>query len=104
MCRNGDFVSGMLPDDPAFGIDPQPGIVIYGDSGRREEIAAPKGDQRKYYLDIRDAIQNRRLPSITARDAVAVMAVLETSIRSGAEGRVLPLPLTREEVAEWSSR
>jgi predicted dehydrogenase len=94
----------MLPDDPAFGIDPHPGIVIYGDSGRREEVAAPKGDQRKYYLNIRDAIQNRRSPSITARDAVAVMAVLETSIRSGAEGRVLPLPLTREEVAEWSSR
>jgi len=98
------LVSGMLPDDPAFGIDPHPGVVIYGETGRREEIAAPKGDQRKYYVDIRDAIQNQRPPSITARDAVAVMAILETSIRSGAEGRVLPLPLTREEVAEWSSR
>ncbi len=95
------LVSGMLPDDPAFGVDPQPGIVIHGETGRREEIAAPKGDQRKYYVDIRDAIQDRRAPSITARDAVAVMAVLETSIRSGAEGRMLPLPLTPEEVAEW---
>ena len=79
------LVSGMLPDDPAFGIDPYPGVVIYGESGRREEIAAPKGDQRKYYVDIRDAIQNQQPPSITARDAVAVMAILETSIRSGAE-------------------
>jgi predicted dehydrogenase len=92
----------MLPDDPAFGIDPLPGVVIYGDTGRREEIAAPKGDQRQYYLDIRDAIQGRQAPIITARDAVAVMAVLQTSIRSGAEGRVLPLPLTPEEVAEWN--
>jgi predicted dehydrogenase len=96
------LVSGMLPDDPAFGIDPHPGVVIYGATGRREEIAAPRGDQRKYYVDIRDAIQNQQPPIITARDAVAVMALLETSIRSGAEGRVLPLPLTQEEVAEWN--
>lgn len=95
------LVSGMLPDNPAFGIDPLSGVVIYGETGRREEIAAPKGDQRQYYVDIRDAIQDRRAPIITAGDAVAVMAVLETSIRSGAEGRVLPLPLTPEEVAEW---
>lgn len=96
------LVSGMLPDAPEFGIDPHPGTVIYGESGRREEIAAPKGDQRKYYVDIRDAIQNQRPPVITAREAVAVMAILETSIKSGAEGRVLPLPLTPKEVAEWN--
>jgi predicted dehydrogenase len=96
------LVSGMLPDDPAFGIDPHPGVVIYGETGSREEIAAPKGEQRKYYVDIRDAIQNQQPPIITARDAVAVMAILETSYRSDAEGRVLPLPLTQEEVAEWN--
>jgi predicted dehydrogenase len=96
------LVSGVLPDDPAFGIDPHPGVVIYGESGGREEIAAPKGDQRKYYIDVRDAIQNQQPPMISARDAVAVMAILETSFRSSAEGRVLPLPLTQEEVAEWN--
>jgi predicted dehydrogenase len=96
------LVSGVLPDDPAFGLDPYPGVVIYGETGAREEIVAPKGDQRKYYVDIRDAIQNRQPPMITAKDAVAVMAILETCFRSGAEGRVLPLPLTQEEVSEWS--
>ena len=30
-----------------------------------------------------------------------VMAILETSFKSGAEGRVLPLPLTPEEITEW---
>jgi len=30
------------------------------------------------------------------------MAILETSFQSGAEGRVLPLPLTQEEFAEWN--
>jgi len=95
------LVSGMLPDDPAFGLDPNPGMLIYGETGEREEIAALRGDQRQYYVDIRDAIQNRRRPTITAKDAVAVMAILETSFRSGGEGRVLPLPLSPEEISEW---
>jgi hypothetical protein len=66
------------------------------------EIAAPKGDQRMYYVDIRDAIQNQQPPMIAVKDAVAVMAVLETSFKSGATGKVLPLPLTPEELAEWN--
>jgi predicted dehydrogenase len=96
------LVSGMLPDDPAFGVDPHPGIVINGETSSRTEIAAPKGDQRLYYVDIRDAIKNQRSPLITAKDAVAVMAILETSFQSDAEGRVLPLPLSQEELAEWN--
>jgi hypothetical protein len=62
----------------------------------------PKGDQRIYYVDICNAIQNEQSPTITAKDAVAVMAVLETSFKSGTEGLVLPLPLTQEELAEWN--
>jgi predicted dehydrogenase len=96
------LVSGMLPSDPAFGVDTQPGIVINGETGSRTEIAAPKGNQRMYYVDISDAIKNQQPPLITVKDAVAVMAVLETSFQSGAEGRVLPLPLTQEEFAEWN--
>lgn len=96
------LVSGMLPDDPAFGVDSDPGILMDGETGLRTEIASPRGDQRMYYVDIRDAIRNQRSPIITIKDAVAVMAVLETSFQSGAEGRVLPLPLTREELAEWN--
>jgi hypothetical protein len=95
------LVSGMLPDDPAFGVDTDPGVLIHGGTGVREGIPAPKGDQRQYYVDIRDAIQSRRSAMITARDAVAVMAILATSFKSGAEARVLPLPLTPEEIAEW---
>ena len=89
------------PQLVAFGIDPEPGLLIHGGTGAREQIPAPKGDQRQYYVDIHDAIQNHLSPAITAKDAIAVMAILETSFRSAAEGRVLPLPLTQEEIAEW---
>jgi predicted dehydrogenase len=96
------LVSGMLPDDPAFGFDPDPGILIDGDTSSRTEIAAPKGDQRKYYVEVRNAIQNQQPATISAKDAVAVMAVLETSFRSGKEERTLPFPLDQAEIAEWN--
>ena len=97
------LVSGMLPDDPAFGVDSNPGIVINGENGARMEIASPKGNQRMYYVDVCDAIHNQRPPTITAKAAVAVMAVLETSFKSGTQGQVLPLPLTQEEFDEWNT-
>lgn len=96
------LMKGMLPDDPAFGVDPDPGILVDGPTGSRTPIPAPRGDQRQYYLGIRDAILAQRPASISARDAVAVMAILETSFESGARGEVLPLPLTAAELAEWS--
>jgi predicted dehydrogenase len=89
--------AGMLPDDPAFGIDPDPGIWIDGATGERQEIGAPRGDQRLYYAGIRDAILNNAPAPVSVAEAVAVMAVLEASFRSGAEGRTLPLLLTDEE-------
>lgn len=95
------LVAGMLPDDPLYGIDPDAGILIDGATGSRTEVPSPRGCQQLYYLGIRDAIWRKQPPLITARDAVAVMAVLETSIESGTRGRVLPLPLTAEETAQW---
>jgi predicted dehydrogenase len=89
--------AGMLPDDPAFGIDPDPGIWIDGATGERQEIAAPRGNQRLYYAGMRDAILDKQPVPVSVAEAVAVMAILETTFRSGAEARTLPLPLTDEE-------
>jgi predicted dehydrogenase len=55
-----------------------------------------------YYIGIRDAIRSGQPAPIPAKDAVAVMAILETSFESAARGQVLPLPLTLEERAEWT--
>ena len=93
--------AGMSPHDPAFGIDSNPGILIDGATGQRTEIPAPRGDQRQYYIGIRYAILAHRPPLVTSLDAVAVMAILEASFKSGAQGKVLPIPLTPEERAAF---
>jgi predicted dehydrogenase len=95
--------AGMLPDAEGFGYDPDPGILYTGANADRTEIPVPRGNERMYYVGIRDAVLNEQPPPILARDAVAVMAVLEASFQSGAEGRVLPIPLTVEEIAQWGA-
>lgn len=95
------LMAGILPDDLAFGIDPDPGIFIEGATGKRREISAPRGDQREYYLGIRDSILRKQPAAITPKDAIAGMAILETCFESNALGHVLPVTLTTEERGEW---
>jgi predicted dehydrogenase len=94
--------AGMDPADPVFGHDPSPGILYRGATGERVEMPAPIGNQRMYYVGIRDAILHSHQPAIPVQDAIAVMAILETSFESGASGRVLELPLTPAERAGCS--
>jgi predicted dehydrogenase len=92
--------AGMNPEDPDFGNDPSPGILYRGATGERAEIPSPIGNQRMYYVGIRDAILHKQPAPVPIQDAVAVMAILETSFKSGANGRVLELPLTPSERAQ----
>lgn len=94
-------MAGMLPGATGFGYDPDPGILYQGATGERTEVPSPIGNQRRYYIGIRDAILSKQPAPIPAKDAVAVMAILETSFQSGARGQVLPLALTTDELAGW---
>lgn len=96
------LMAGMLPSTTGFGYDPNPGVLHNGANGEQTETPTPVGCQQMYYVGIRDAIRNKQPAPIPARDAVAGMAVLETSFESGSRGQVLPLPLTPEERAEWN--
>jgi predicted dehydrogenase len=96
------LMSGMLPTDPQFGYDPDPGIHYDGETGTRTEIPAPAANQREYYAGIRDAILGRCPVPVQLKYAIAGMAILETSFESGARGQVLPIPLTAEERAQWT--
>jgi predicted dehydrogenase len=95
------LMSGMLPNDPAFGRDPNPAIVYDGATGKQMEVPSPVGNQQGYYSGIRDSILGKCSVPVSVRDAVAGIAILETSFESGARGQVLPLPLTADELALW---
>jgi predicted dehydrogenase len=96
------LVVKMKPSEEGFGYDPDPGILYDGATGEQTKTLTPAGCQQMYYIGIRDAIREKQPPPIPMRDAVAVMAILETSFESAAQGLTLPLPLTFEERAEWT--
>jgi predicted dehydrogenase len=95
------LISGTLPDDPAFGHDPSPGILYDGATGKKTEVPSPAGNQRGYYAGIRDSILGKCPVPVPIKDAIAGMAILETSFESGVRGQVLPLPLTDVERTAW---
>jgi predicted dehydrogenase len=97
------LVAGVRPDSPGFGDDPDPGILYDGATGERTEIPVPAANQIAYYIGIREALLGRQPNPVTAEQAVAVMAILETSFESGAQGKVLPLPLTDRERSAFAS-
>ena len=101
--QEAQLIAGMMPWEPGFGVDSDPGILYDGATGEKTEIPAPLGNQPAYYAGVRDAILNGQPAPISGEHGVAVMAVLEASFASGVQGRVLPIPLTAEELARWAT-
>lgn len=92
------------PGSPGFGDDPDPGILFDGATGERTETPMPPADQTGYYIGIRDAILGHAPLPVSPESAIAVMAVLETTFASGAQDKLLPIPLTTEERAAYQER
>ncbi len=83
--------AGMSPNDSAFGVDDDAGILVDGATGERRVVACPRGDGRLYYVGIREALVAGCAAPVSVGDAVAVMAILEASFASGELGRVVEL-------------
>ncbi|ANF58805.1 oxidoreductase [Halotalea alkalilenta] len=92
---------GISPLEPSFGIDPDP-LRRYDADGLVEERPAPTGRQRHYYELVRDAIAAGGDNPVPPRQAVVLMALLETATRAAEQGRRLPLELSDEERAAWA--
>jgi predicted dehydrogenase len=97
------LVAGVLPGSRGFGHDPDPGILYEGATGKQTRIPAPAANQADYYYGIREALWGRQQNPVPPEQASAVMSMLDTSFRSGATGRVLPLQLTSREHAVFAS-
>jgi predicted dehydrogenase len=98
------LIEGVIPGTKGFGDDPDPGILFDGATGERTEIPVPPADQIGYYIGVRDAILGLSPLPVSPESAIAVMAVLETTFASAAQGKVLPLPLTQEERVAYQVR
>ncbi len=75
--------AGVLPGAKEWGLDPDDAVMYEGASGETRPIRSARGDQRGYYVALREAL------------------LVEASLRSDAEGRRVVPDLTEDERAAW---
>jgi len=85
--------AGHAPGGAGWGDDPQPVLVTDGLRTPRdtEPLARVRGDYRRFYAGVRDAIAGNGANPVPPAEARRVMAVLEAAITSAREGRTVRL-------------
>ena len=101
--QEAQLLAGVRPGDASWGEDLDP-ILIYDGEGRMTERAAPLGDQRQYYIALRDAVLGKGANPVTPSQAITVMAVIEAAMESSASGRAIELRLSEQERRAWNLR
>ncbi len=93
--------AGVIPGSAEWGLDPDDAVLHDGATGKMRTVTAARGDQRGYYVALREALHGRGPNSVPPAQGATVMAIIEAAIRSDADGhRVIP-ELTDAERSAW---
>jgi predicted dehydrogenase len=93
--------AGVLPGSPDWGFDPDDAVLYDGASRSTRALKAARGDQRGYYVALRDALLGRAPNPVSPQQGATVMAIIEAGLRSDAEGRRVVPDITNEERGAW---
>ena len=96
--------AGVLPGSPDWGLDPDDAVLYDGATGAARALKAARGDQRGYYVALREALLGRAPNPVPPQQGATVMAIIEAALRAEKEGRRVVPELTNEERAAWSDR
>ncbi|ENQ6247157.1 oxidoreductase [Klebsiella quasipneumoniae] len=94
--QESQLLAGVVPGSAGWGQDDDK-LVIYDASLQTQTQPTPSGDQRQYYMQIRDALKGQIANPVPPVEALAVMAVLEAAVRSAESGVAQTLDLTADE-------
>jgi predicted dehydrogenase len=94
--------SGILPGHADWGRDPDDAVLYQGATGEARALTAASGDQRGYYMALREAVHGRAPNPVSPHQGAAVMTMIEAALRSEAEGRRVVPDLTEAERTAWS--
>jgi len=88
---------GEKPSSSGWGADPRPGTIYTWKDSQLQSTAVPTtpGNYLGFYEAIRDAITKGTPNPVRPQDALSVMTVLETAVRSSEERRELPFQSAR---------
>ena len=74
--------AGMLPGAPDWGLDPDDAVLWDGATGETRALKAARGDQRGYYVALREALHGRAPNPVTPQQGATVMAIIEAALMS----------------------
>lgn len=97
--QESQLLAGVVPGSATWGQDDD-NLVLFGADLQPQTRKTPDGDQRQYYMHIRDALTGKRENPVSPLQALAVMAVLEAAVRSAESGTLQSIGLTAEEIAQ----
>ncbi len=100
--QEAQLLEGLIPGSDGWGEDPDP-LTLYSADGSTREIAAQAGDQRAFYIGVRDAMRGLSGNPVPPIQALAVMAVVEAAVRSSAEGASVDIGLSEAERTRWAA-
>ena len=94
--------AGVLPGSPEWGLDPDDALLYEGTTGDTRALKAARGDQRGYYVALREALHQRAPNPVPPEQGATVMGIIEAGLRSDQEGRRVVPDLTNEERSAWA--
>jgi predicted dehydrogenase len=94
--------SGMTPGAPGWGADPDDALLYEGGSNASRVVKTIPGDQRGFYVALREALHGGAPNRVTPLQAASVMSIIEAALRAEAEGRRVVPDITDEERAAWT--
>ena len=100
--QENQLLAGILPGSENWGRD-NDDLVLFDGQQQPTSIKTPKGDQRQYYIQARDAINGQGTNPVSPIQAIAVMAVLEAAVLSSQSGQVQKIDLSQSETENYKN-
>jgi predicted dehydrogenase len=94
--------AGMSPTSADWGVDLDAALLYDGAAGITRAVESVRGDQRQYYVALREALLGRAPNPVTPQQGATTMAVIEAAFQSQKEGRTVIPAVTNEERAAWT--
>jgi predicted dehydrogenase len=94
--------AGVFPDSPDWGVDRDSAVLYDGAGGATRTLETTRGDQRGYYVALREALHGRAPNPVAPAQGATVMAIIEAAFRSEKEGRRIVPDVTNEERSAWT--
>ncbi len=97
--QEAQLLAGVIPGSESWGKDSDD-MVLFNAQGEASTLRTPDGDQRQYYINVRNALSGEIENPVRPVEALAVMAVLEAAVKSSETGSTQALELTAQEIAQ----